>query len=388
MSATDELASGRVRTSSGDVLRLGKAINSGFEGTVVHVEGKPTVVKIFHEGKRRDRERKVRAMIANPPVDPTDHQTIVWPLEVVETTKSGSFVGYEMDYVDLSRYEEALDYAYGELRWSETEWDDRCKAALNMSLAVILTHKQGHALGDMNHQNILIKDGKVTLIDCDAFDVQGPTDYYPGETEHERYAPPTGRGDTRRAVQYADRFGLGVHVFQLLMQGYHPYQTRGRDATAGTLREKLRNDPFPYHQPEPGRLEPHARAPDYSALPASVRALFEQCFVEGKTRPRKRPAPEEWEATLRELYGGGNRRARGRTRPRVGGGNPREVGSPPDARWAAPSGVDPITLGRDLGTFLGYALVLFAIGFALHTYLSIGHTVGALVVLTLFLLSR
>lgn len=405
MDIASELASGKVRTAGGTELELGEELGGGYEGTVFRVKRADRAVKLYHEDQRADRERKLRAMIENPPIDPTPHQTIVWPTALVESIDSGQFLGYEMTYLDLDRYENALTYAYNRLDWEGSHWNDRCKAALNLTRAVALTHVQGHALGDMNHQNILVKGGKVTLIDCDAFDVQGPQRYYTGTTEHPRYAPPGGRGDTREAVQFADRFGLGVHIFQLLMRGFHPFQTRGAAATPGTLRQKIEEDPFPYHRPKPGQLEPNRHAPDYSRLPPSVRSLFEACFVAGKTDPAQRPTPATWDETLKTLYdpdGTTDPQAsqrRRRTRRRTTRNQPTSPSkpanqpsspSPSPAPSRQPAGTGrghPVVespLGRRLLSFAGFLGFLLLLGLVLLQFLPVWAVVGVLVVVTMF----
>jgi DNA-binding helix-hairpin-helix protein with protein kinase domain len=401
MDIASELASGTVRTRAGAELRLGEELGGGYEGMVFRVKRADQAVKIYHEDQRGDREQKLWAMIANPPVDPTPHQTIVWPTDLVESVDSGHFLGYVMTYLDLDGYENALQYAYNRLAWSQCDWNDRCKVALNLARAVALTHVQGHALGDMNHQNILVKGGKITLIDCDAFDVQGPQRYFSGSTEHPRYAPPGGRGNTQEAVQHADRFGLGVHIFQLLMRGFHPFQTRGTEATPGNIKQKITNDRFPYLQPEPGRLEPNARAPAYDRLPSQVRSLFEACFVDGKERPAKRPTPETWDETLGKLYdpdgttGPQTQRRRRRRRSRASGGtqptNQRKTTPPsqtpggaaqqPGASHGHPAATSET--GGLLRSFAVYLGLMFGLGLVLLQFFPLWVVVGILLVVTM-----
>lgn len=417
MDIQSELASGKVSTTSGQELRLGQELGGGYEGTVFRVKGSDLAVKIYHEDQRADREQKLRAMIANPPVDPTPHQTIVWPTDLVETTDSGRFLGYVMTYLDLDRYENALEYAYHRLTWDRSDWNDRCKVALNLARAVALTHAQGHALGDMNHQNILVKGGKITLIDCDAFDVQGPQRYFSGSTEHPRYAPPGGRGNTRQAVQHADRFGLGVHIFQLLMRGFHPFQTRGSAATPGNIKQKIEHDPFPYHQPEPGLLEPNQQAPAYDRLPVQVRSLFEACFVDGKEHPAKRPTPADWDEALGKLYDPdgttspqGRRRARRarsgtqaqpQSSPQAPSANqppPTQPSASPQPQATQPSpspgaprqrtGTSPgqsildSEFGRLILSFAAYLGIMFTLGLVLLQFLPLWAVVGTLLAVT------
>ena len=154
----------------------------------------------------------------------------------------------------------------------------------------------------MNHENIYFaSDGLVTLLDCDAFHVSGPDgEVFHGRTEHPRYAPPEGIGESLPAVERADRFGLAVHLFQLLMAGFHPFQGAGPHSTGGSLAKQIAVHRFPYRRADRGVAPPPA-APPYRQLPAAVRSLFERAFVVGKDDPTERPTAADWMARLREL---------------------------------------------------------------------------------------
>ncbi|WP_338740525.1 hypothetical protein [Haloplanus salilacus] len=298
----------RERVSIGtDEVTLGEQLGAGAEGSVYELPRSDEVAKVFETERRAEKADKVRAMISNPPTDPTyddgGRRTIIWPTRVVED-RSGSFLGYTMPRVNLDEYKDAQRYAREDLQWSSSTPEKRYKTAYNLAIMVDAIHKQGHAIGDLNHQNILVDDGYVVLIDCDAFHISGENDTYGDDTYFPRYIPPEGRGDSLGAVRKADPFGLGVHIFQLLMEGFHPFQAQGSEATSGGFGDMIEGNQFPYENPEPDELEPHDHAPDYDRLPADVRDLFADCFSEtAKNQGWGRPSPDDWVDTLKQVSG-------------------------------------------------------------------------------------
>lgn len=304
MRNADEFTNAEVQTASGEHLFLETQLGDGAEGCVYRTRGaQPAAVKIFDLDKRNKKHQKIRAMLSSPPEDPTldakGFRSIIWPSDPIETP-SEDFLGYRMPYIDLKQQKNALQYAVDDLDWESSSRDDRYKAAINLATTVAVIHRQGHAIGDMNEQNIYVKDGYTSLIDCDSYHIRGTTQYYPGTMEYKRYSPPSGRGETLRKVRSADRFGLGIHIFQFLMNGFHPYAAKGDKAADGDLEKAIQENSFPHKSPEPDELEPPTGAPDYSELPSTIQNHFERCFIEGKRRPGYRPKPVTWVNTLKQ----------------------------------------------------------------------------------------
>lgn len=296
---------GEVLRGSSGTVQLDDELGAGKEGRVYRVKHRnSTVAKIFKPKYRRAKKAKVRAMMESDsePQDETYKQqgmrSIVWPQDALEHPENGSFMGYTMPERDPVKTKDALVYAMDDLSWEDSLQPERLGTALNLAIIVREIHRQGHAIGDFNHENILVEDAFVSLIDCDAFHIKGKGSVFKGDTFKPRYAPPERRPDSLEDVQKADRFGLAIHLFQMLMEGMHPFLATGEASAKGDWDAMINNNPFPYETDKP-EVRPHGEYLDkYRELPNPVRKRFKQCFVDGIYNGDARPTPEEWIATL------------------------------------------------------------------------------------------
>ncbi len=277
---------------------VGEMIGTGAEGSVYRIEGQPNqVVKIFKANRRNTKAAKVSAMVDNDP----NHDGILWPQRTARTADGSEFLGYQMAYKPHDTAKNALEYTMTELGWETSQSDQRHRIASRLAALVEAIHDEGHGIGDFNHDNILIdQEGEVFLIDCDGYHITGDTQSFADDTYYPRYSPPEGRGgDDINSVQKADRFCLGIHVFQFLMEGFHPYLAKGSQAIEGSMEDKLRSNKFPYVY---DGYEPIDQAPateEYlREIPQYLQKRFKQCFTEaGKNIAGDqtiRPGPSEW----------------------------------------------------------------------------------------------
>lgn len=294
------VAVGTVRTT------LAESVGGGKEGHVYRITvddgtrelSDGFVVKVFEEDGRTEKRPKIEAMVdtgIEEPVDEDTRRLFAWPAEVVRDAGTDEFIGYLMPRVTGQG---AQTFARG-LGWNGGPPELGYLTALNFAVVIAALHEQGHAMRDMNHGNALIDDGHVSLIDCDGFYVSGPRYSYPSGTFHDRYAPPTIPDkdvETPEPVRRMDRFGLAVHIFQLLMGGFHPFQAKGSDV-GGSLRQRIKNGRFSFAN---RAVDTPDAAPRYELLPGRVRALFEKCFEYGKRRPHRRPTARNWIQALGE----------------------------------------------------------------------------------------
>lgn len=305
-----------VATASGHV-SLSEMVAEDTDGCIYRVEGaenETDAVKVLAPIQRGRSGAKIRAMASNAP--DADGPSLAWPQEVVENgAGGGTVIGYRTSFLGDS-HANVLEYAR-----SNSHEDDSTgglldsiltavgfgdespvtgpyESALGLARAVDRLHQQGHAVGSLHHERILVGGDEVFLVGCEAYHVDLDGRTYDGAGFPSRYAPPEQMDGGVTAVQQADRFGLGIHIFQLLMAGVHPYQARGSAAADGGFETLIDGNPFPYREPRPGLLEPPSDAPTYADLPAALRQQFERCFVEGKTHSRLRPTAKEWTEAL------------------------------------------------------------------------------------------
>jgi TM2 domain-containing membrane protein YozV len=140
----------------------------------------------------------------------------------------------------------------------------------------------------------------VTLVDTDSFQVRdskGIIHRCPvGVPE---YTPPELQGtklDTVDRNIYHDGFGLGVIIFQLLMEGFHPFTGAPRNPTLSIFGEIylhcIKQGIFPYQSNN--QFAPPPNAPNFTSLHPEVQSLFLRCFVNGHLNPSSRPSAREW----------------------------------------------------------------------------------------------
>jgi DNA-binding helix-hairpin-helix protein with protein kinase domain len=262
-------------------------------------DGDGGVVKLFRGDSRERKADKIRAMVRDPPVDPTYAMTgirsICWPEAVATDPNTGTFVGYRMPRVPISDGRDAQKHAATRLSWDQSESAERLRTARTLAGVVHAIHRQGHGIGNFDHQKFLVgRDGHVSVVNCDEFAVRGEDETYASRAYHQRYTPPEGPGEVVSDIREADRFGLAVHVFQFLMAGFHPHVASGAGATPGSVAEQIRENPFPYDT-DATDIHPPDSAPEYDQLPQAVRQLFQRCFArDADGSDLERPTAAEW----------------------------------------------------------------------------------------------
>ena len=244
-------------SGTGSNVRLGEKIGQGGEATIYLIIGKKDVcAKIYHDDKlnkqREELSHKVSAMIVNTPEDQTWKSTmqvrsLAWPLDTLHADDhAANFVGFIMPYmpktissngVEHQAYYEAHNYYDTESRISLFQgyftWKHLLTAARNIASSVAAIHKQGHRVGDLNEQNILIRrSGLATLIDCDSFQICNTKSneiYYSRVMKPEFLSPELFQNKSLDGIDryYSDLFALGIIVFKFMMNGAHPYQATG-----------------------------------------------------------------------------------------------------------------------------------------------------------------
>jgi serine/threonine protein kinase len=294
-------------------VRLGHTIGQGGEAAVYQVEGRPELLaKIFVPGPRPNYEDKLAWMIAHPPENPTqalNHASLAWPLEMLYG-EDRTLKGYLMPYI---RQAVPALIAFNPRRRARVmpAFDRRYlfRAARNLATSVASLHLSGYVVGDLNESNALVNPSAlVTLIDTDSFQVQaydskGLTIHYcpVGKLE---YTPPELQGkplqDVTRLPEH-DSFALSVLIFQLLVEGSHPFRAQWLGSgEPPALEVRIRQGLYPYMRTSPGPVRPPKAAPSLDHLHPQLVELFHLTFAEGHKQPSLRPSPQDWRKALRE----------------------------------------------------------------------------------------
>ena len=311
------------RTASGGLVTVGKRIASGGEGEVYGVIAPQGVVFKKYKPevlvKAPTTEEKLRAMTESPPAERHEagsgHITLAWPAQVV--MENGSFAGFLMPTVDtdtsveLHRIANPSDRraATGETAWMRGfSWKYLVSVAANLAHATHVLHTSGSVIGDFNERNILVtSQARVTLIDCDSmqFTGSGGRVYFCRVGRPEFTPPELRRADWAKTVRHpsSDLFALAIHVYQLLMEGEHPF--RGAWSGAGEkppVPDLAATGTWAFERR--GMLGPRPVAIDAGLVPASIRKMFRQAFEDGAIRPARRPTALDWQRELNSLASG------------------------------------------------------------------------------------
>jgi WD40 repeat protein len=281
-----------------------RPLASGGEAAVFELPDRPGLVAKVYYRPTQYHAAKLAAMLAAPPADPfaTGHVSIAWPQgRLLAADGSGRLVGFVMArvrealplfefYNPRSRRRLCPLFHHGYL----------LRTARNLAAAVGALHQRGYVVGDLNETNVLANNqALVTLVDTDSFQVPagsgavyrcpvGKPEYTPPELQHLRFA------EFDRSAEH-DAFALAVLVFQLLMQGVHPFA--GRFTGQGeplALAERIARGLWPYAVGRPVPYAPNPHAPPFATLPAALQELFRRCFEDGHVQAARRPAAAEW----------------------------------------------------------------------------------------------
>ena len=279
----------------------------GGEGRIYRVlEDDTLFAKIYHPNKRQpDQLLKLQAMLNNPPVDPGgETASIAWPVDLVgKRDHPEQILGFLMPRVDQvrplhhfytpkTRREEIVGFTYHYL----------LRMARNLAATFHAVHDRGYVVGDVNESNILASSSTlVTLVDTDSFQVPDGDRIYRCGVGKPEFTPPELHGKNLNHIDRApvhDGFGLAVLIFQLLMEGTHPfdgvYTGRG-DPPLKT--QRIIAGHFPYGKRR-SPYKPKPIAPDFAHLDPALQVLFRRAFEAGHRRPGDRPTAQMWVEAL------------------------------------------------------------------------------------------
>jgi DNA-binding helix-hairpin-helix protein with protein kinase domain len=280
----------------GMAVRLGSQVGrSGGEGSVYEIVGHSSLVaKLYREPVPEAKVAKLNYLRQR--VTPGLNACAAWPSFVLlDGRKPRGFVMREVSGKEVH-------HVYGNrdrmVDFPGRNWDFLVNTARNCAAAFDEVHAIGAVIGDVNEGNFLVQgNGRVTLIDCDSFQVSNGTTVWTCDVGVPWWTPPELQGKSFRGLVRTpnhDLFGLALLVFKLLFMGQHPYAgipiTDPEDAIRRGLYAFSRAAASYGVRPPPYTF-PVAELPDTYAL------MFEKAF---RLNP-SRPTAKEWVHTLDAL---------------------------------------------------------------------------------------
>lgn len=301
------------RESNQAILNLADSalLGTGGEARIYSVPNEPELVaKIYHQPDAAY-AHKLAAMMANPPHDPAQaqgHASIVWPLELLRSVDGKHQVcGFLMPRVHRMR--PVMDVYHPGTRRKQAPLFNYAylhRTARNLAAAVSALHAGGYVIGDVNESNVLVSEtALVTMVDTDSFQVRDPESglVYRSPVGKAEFTPPELQGKTFTTIDRLpehDLFGLAVLLFQLLMEGTHPFAgVYTGPGEPPPIEARILAGHFPYGAGKNSPYRPMPAAPPLGLLAPALRQLFIRCFITGFRNPQARPTAQEWQEALR-----------------------------------------------------------------------------------------
>lgn len=306
-----------IRTASGRQIELAEELSVTPHGRVYRVETEDATAATVFEGEPSDLEqleRKVETMIGESPdevFEAADSGLIEWPHTRL-TDDDGTFVGYLHPHAAKERFASLEEYSaqtgrhpgeqsenmlsrmIARFGTNPTGAGNQYTIAQSLARALAHLHTEGIALSSFDGRIVRTDGSSVCLRKCDTYHIETTDDSFSARGQSDRYAPPEEYDTTFSTAIDADHFALAVHIFQLLMDGRHPFGARGSEAVEAGYAAAIADQPFPYRNPQHGKLMPLEGPTEYTTLPEPIRERFELCFVEGRDNPDLRPPADEW----------------------------------------------------------------------------------------------
>ena len=292
------------RASNNQPVTLGKQIASSGEGEVWETNFSGILAKIYHNSTP-ERIEKLKAMLANPPVDPMasqNHISIAFPQDLLKDG-NGAYVGFLMSAVRVSR---ELTTVYNpSLRKKKApgfNWYYLHVTALNTAWIIQALHEKGYVLGDIKPQNILVNDrALVAVIDTDSFQVRDDKigKIYRCTVGSEGFTPVELLGkdfSTTDQTEICDRFRLGVLIHYLLF-GYHPFSGEWTGASDSPEQTELIRKGY-WYGGQNSLIRPSQNTIPLDVVHPEIRRCFLKCFNDGHALPHLRPTAEDWRNAL------------------------------------------------------------------------------------------
>ena len=282
--------------ANGRIYTLGTFIGSGTDGTVFEIGGQ-YVAKIF--GPNADMaktERKLTGM-ASKKLPAGLEDIVTWPVDLLYG--NNGFAGFIMKKMDKK-------YSFGRLTEYPSMDDSQpyntyWVLAQNLAKTFDAIHAEGIVIGDANGENIGFReDGIPVIFDCDSFAYGG----FPCDRHRPEYVPyfAYGPSGTVKLTEKTDDWALAVHLWELCMNGSHPFACASQSGSVPSIPDCIRSRTCPYFSSKAGRLHAPPYAPSPDILPSEIRGMFEKAFTGDE---KDVPTAKEWAEALNRVCANG-----------------------------------------------------------------------------------
>ena len=298
----------------GKRINLGQEVGRGGEATVYRAGNRSGLLaKIYTPAPRPNYPDKLDWMIHHPPENPTraqSHPSLAWPTGLLydSPSKNRRMTGFLMPHIQGAvPILEVLNPRRRRIILPRFNRRYLLRTARNMAAALSALHRCGYVAGDLNESNVLVTPSAlITMIDADSFQViqrrNSRPVIYPCPVGKLEYTAPEMQGQPLDKVYRKpehDSFSLAVLIFQLLVEGNHPFRAQWLGSgEPPPIEERIKMGAFP-HTASPGKLvRPPKGSPDINLLHPGVTELFRRCFIDGHEEPKFRPDASTWERAL------------------------------------------------------------------------------------------
>ncbi|RLM32879.1 protein phosphatase 2C domain-containing protein [Haloarcula sp. Atlit-120R] len=306
----------KIVSTNSDTVFLTERLEELQDGCIYRVSGRDvSVAKIYTvENRNKSMEGKVRLLqkYNNEIESPRNGRILFqWPIELMGTYLNNKFLGCRLQYNPYSKTKNILEFAkqqnmgnegflsgvketVSELPFFSEENLQRKIIALNLATGLKYIHENDMAVGNMSHENIAVQNYDVLFKNCDTFYLEYDDVYFKGSNKDSRYALREEPDNTLVQAKNSDLFGLGVHIFQLLL-GTHPFESgdpskKNFDSLINDARQTTeRSSSTNHHEPE------------FSKLPDVIQLKFKECFIDGIDDPTARPKAVEWVRAMNNI---------------------------------------------------------------------------------------
>lgn len=289
-------------------------IGEGGEGIIYSLTDDDTIVAKIYKNKINTKEKYQKISAMNK-LAPNGVKYTTWPRDLLFDGEK-NFAGFIMKSITNRK---KINEIYDTTAETYIGWKTRIAIANNLCIAVHEIHKLKQICGDFNPNNICIdlsEGGVLYLIDTDSFHIHyggktyrcsvGMTYYLPKEIQQRMKNESLGEMKLPTFTEYTDNFALAIHVFQLLMNGCHPYTMSkinlGDSTVCPPIEDNILNGRSAFFDNNSDYSIP-IYAPPLDILPNEIQNLFKRAFVDSYTKgPSERPKAAEWASELGKLY--------------------------------------------------------------------------------------